>query len=103
MQKSTQADQRTRVKPEMREHNSIQLNRPGEAQRNAREAILRNSNFAMAYLVLADVYARRGEYGMQLKELDVYLRLEPKGPGHEVVQLTRPAVQRMLDRAQAQD
>jgi tetratricopeptide (TPR) repeat protein len=81
----------------------LQLNRPGEAERNAREAILRNSNFAMAYLVLADVYARRGEYGMQLKELDVYLRLEPKGPGHEVVQLTRQAVQRMLDRAQAQD
>jgi tetratricopeptide (TPR) repeat protein len=81
----------------------LQLNRPGEAERNAREAILRNSNFAMAYLVLADVYTRRGEYGMQLKELDVYLRLEPKGPGHEVVQLTRQAVQRMLDRAQAQD
>jgi tetratricopeptide (TPR) repeat protein len=81
----------------------LQLNRPDEAERSAREAILRNSSFAMAYLVLADVYARRGEYEMQLKELDVYLKLEPKGPGHEVVQQAREAVQRMLAQARAHD
>jgi len=81
----------------------LQLNRPNEAERSAREAILRNSRFAMAYLVLADVYARRGEYEMQLKELDVYLKLEPKGPGHEVVKQAREAVQRMLAQARAHD
>jgi len=40
---------------------------------------LRKPNFAQAYLVLADVYARRHEYRAQMQDLDVYLKLEPNG------------------------
>src|SRR5437763_7868532 len=49
------------------------------------EALLRKPGFAWAYLMLADVHARRGEYGMQLHDLDAYLKLEPDGPASRPV------------------
>ncbi len=57
----------------------LRLNRLDEAERSAREVLLRNANFADAYLVLADVYGRRREYREQLQGLDAYLKLEPNG------------------------
>ena len=56
------------------------LNRPEDAEKSAREALLRKPGFARAYLVLADVHGRRGEYARQLQNLDAYLKLEPDGP-----------------------
>ena len=80
----------------------LQLNRPDEAEKSAREAILREPGFGLAYLVLADVHARKGLYWMQLRELDTYLKLDPSGPAHEQVKRARDAVQRMLEQARAQ-
>jgi tetratricopeptide (TPR) repeat protein len=57
----------------------LRLNRLDEAERSAREVLLRNADFADAYLVLADVYGRRREYREQLQGLDAYLKLEPNG------------------------
>src|SRR2546430_11093245 len=37
------------------------LNRPEDAEKSAREALLRKPGFARAYLVLADVHGRRGD------------------------------------------
>jgi tetratricopeptide (TPR) repeat protein len=63
----------------------LRLNRLEEAEKNAREALLRNPGLASAYLVLADVHASRGEYAMQLHDFDAYLKLEPDGPASKVV------------------
>lgn len=69
----------------------LRLNRSEEAEKSAREALLRKPDFAEAYLVLADVNARRQNYGEQIQGLDAYLRLEPTGPAsqraHQVRQL----------------
>jgi tetratricopeptide (TPR) repeat protein len=57
----------------------LRLNRLDEAERSAREALLRNASFAAAYLLIADVNGRRREYREQLQGLDTYLKLEPNG------------------------
>ena len=75
------------------------LNRLEEAEISAREALLRKPGFAWAYLVLADVHARRGEYGMQLHDLDAYLKLEPDGPASKTVREVREIVRRIVRRA----
>jgi tetratricopeptide (TPR) repeat protein len=74
----------------------LRLNRPDEAERSAREALVRNPNFARAYLVLADVYGQRQEYRQQVQDLETYLRLEPKGAEVERVRQAREAVLRRL-------
>jgi tetratricopeptide (TPR) repeat protein len=56
--------------------------RPDEAERSAREALLRRATFAQAYLVLSDVHASRHDYRGQVQDLDAYLALEPKGLDH---------------------
>ena len=57
----------------------LRLNRLDEAEKSAREALLRNPNLAQAYLVLSDAYGRRKEYLEQLQGLEAYLKLEPNG------------------------
>ncbi|HEV1994411.1 MAG TPA: tetratricopeptide repeat protein, partial [Candidatus Acidoferrum sp.] len=74
----------------------LRLNRLDEAERSAREALLRNPNFAQAYLVLSDTYARRHEYRAQLQGLDAYLKLEPSGPESDHVRQAREVVLRIL-------
>ncbi len=74
----------------------LQLNRLDEAERSAHEALLRKPNFAQAYLVLADVYARRHEYRAQMQDLDVYLKLEPNGAESEQVRQARGVVLTIL-------
>ena len=57
----------------------LRLNRLDEAEKSAREALLRNPSLAQAYLVLSDAYGRRKEYLEQLQGLEAYLKLEPNG------------------------
>ncbi len=57
----------------------LRLNRLDEAEKSAREALLRNPNLAQAYLVLSDAYGRRKDYLEQLQGLEAYLKLEPNG------------------------
>ncbi len=58
----------------------IGLHRPEEAERSAREALLRSSDYGPAYLVLSEVHASRNEFKEQLADLETYLRLQPNGP-----------------------
>src|SRR6266853_1606087 len=76
----------------------LRLDRPDEAEKCAREALLRNPNFAQAYLVLSDAYGRRREYRAQLQGLDSYLKLEPNGADSEHVRQARELVQGLLTR-----
>jgi tetratricopeptide (TPR) repeat protein len=74
----------------------LRLNRPDEAEKSAREALLRKPDFAEAYLVLSDAYARRREYRAQLQGLDTYLKLEPNGASSERVRQAREAALKIL-------
>jgi tetratricopeptide (TPR) repeat protein len=80
----------------------LRLNRLDEAERSAREALLRKPGFAEAYLVLADVYARRRNYQEQVQDLETYLRLEPRGPASARAHQAREAALRMLGELQPQ-
>jgi Tfp pilus assembly protein PilF len=81
----------------------FRLNRLEEAEKSAREALLRKPGFAWAYLVLADVHGRRGEYGMQLHDLNAYLKLEPDGPASKVVREVREVVRRIVFKTEEEE
>jgi Flp pilus assembly protein TadD len=74
----------------------LRLNRSDEAEKCAREALLRKPNFAQAYLVLSDAYGRKREYVAQLQWLDAYLKLEPNGTDTERARQAREMVQGIL-------
>ena len=81
----------------------MQLNRPDEAERSAQEALLRNPNFADAYLVLSDVAAGKREYRVELQDLDAYLKLRPNGAASERVRQVREAALKILAKPHPQD
>jgi len=81
----------------------FRLNRLEDAERSAREALLRRPGFALAYLVLADVHGRRGEYARQLQNLDAYLKLEPDGPASKQVREVREVVRRIVFRTKDEE
>jgi tetratricopeptide (TPR) repeat protein len=81
----------------------LRLNRLEEAEKNARQALLRRPGFAQAYLVLADVCAHRRDYRVQLQNLDAYLQLEPKGPASDLVHQAREVALRMLGEPKPQE
>jgi tetratricopeptide (TPR) repeat protein len=78
----------------------LRLNRLEEAERSAREALLRNPNFAEAFLLLSDVSGRKREYLTQLHGLDSYLRLEPNGTESERVRRARELVLGLMAKRQ---
>jgi Carboxypeptidase regulatory-like domain/Tetratricopeptide repeat len=75
-------------------------NRLEEAEKSAREALLRRPGFAWAYLEMANVHARRGEHEMQLHDLDAFLKLEPNGQASKRVREVREIVRRMVFRTE---
>jgi Tfp pilus assembly protein PilF len=79
------------------------MNRLEEAEKNAREALLWKPGFAWAYLVLADVHRRSGEYARQLQNLDAYLKLEPGGPASKRVREVREVVRRIVFRTKDEE
>ena len=81
----------------------FRLNRLEDAEKSAREALLRKPGFAWAYLVLADVHGRRGEYARQLQDLDAYLKLEPDGPASKQVREVREVVRRIVFRTKDEE
>jgi Tfp pilus assembly protein PilF len=74
----------------------LRLNRPDEAEKSAREALLRKPDFAQAYLVLSDSYASRREYREELQGLDTYLKLEPNGASSERARQAREMALKFL-------
>jgi tetratricopeptide (TPR) repeat protein len=78
----------------------LRLDRLDEAEKCGREALLRDPNFAKAYLVLADAFGRKHKFEEQLQSLDSYLRLEPNGPLSERSRQAREAVARIIANSQ---
>jgi tetratricopeptide (TPR) repeat protein len=81
----------------------LRLNRSEEAEKSAREALLRKPGFAEAYLVLADANARRQNYQEQIQGLDAYLRLQPAGAASQRVQQVRQLALGLLAGAHPQN
>jgi len=81
----------------------VKLNRLDDAEKSAREALLRDANCAGAYLVLSDVFGQRKDYRQQLAGLDNYLRLQPAGPVSARVEKTREATMTLLANADPQE
>jgi tetratricopeptide (TPR) repeat protein len=78
----------------------LRLDRADEAEKSAREALLRNPSMANAYLVLADACARLHKYQEQIAGLDAYLKLAPAGPVTERAQEVRETAVRILAESQ---
>lgn len=75
-------------------------NRLDEARKNANAALLRKSDAASAFILLANIHIRRHEYVMALNELDKYLALKPTGPTADQARDVRNAAQRVVTRFQ---
>jgi tetratricopeptide (TPR) repeat protein len=73
-----------------------QLNRLDEAEKSAREALLRKPNYSGAYLALADVAERKGDSRAEIQELDIYLKLQPNGPASKQARQVREAALKHL-------
>ncbi|MCU1240323.1 MAG: Tetratricopeptide repeat-containing protein [Candidatus Acidoferrum typicum] len=54
------------------------LNRLIEAERTLEQALLRDANFAQAYFLLARIHYRQHNLPAMLKDLECYLKLEPR-------------------------
>jgi tetratricopeptide (TPR) repeat protein len=76
-------------------------NRLVEAEQSAREALLRKPGLASAYLVLADIHGRKGEYALEVHDLDSYLKLAPKEPASKQVREVRDVVQQIASRSKS--
>jgi tetratricopeptide (TPR) repeat protein len=77
----------------------LKLERPDEAEKNARQALDANApNSAKGYLVLSDLNAERGNYEDQARDLDAYLRLRPNDPNKTTLQATRDLAKRLASR-----
>lgn len=74
----------------LREH------RADEAEKSAREALLRRPTFAQAYLVLSEIHASRQDFRAQIQDMDTYLSLEPNGPERTRIVQAREFVLRKL-------
>jgi tetratricopeptide (TPR) repeat protein len=59
------------------------LNRLLAAERSLQEAILRNSHFSEAYLLLARIHQRQNNTPAMTQDLQTYLKLNPTGPESE--------------------
>jgi len=78
----------------------LRLNRVDAAEKIAEEAHRHNPDYPLLHLLLANVHIRKGDYSALFRDLDAFLKLEPKGPMSEQVRQTREKLQRVLAKAQ---
>jgi len=73
-------------------------NRLAEAEKSAHEVLLRRSDVAAAYILLANVHIRRQEYILGIKDLDAYLSMRPEGASSEQAREVRAAALKVMSR-----
>jgi tetratricopeptide (TPR) repeat protein len=73
-------------------------NRLAEAEKSAREVLLRRSDVASAYILLANIHIRRQEYVLGIKDLETFLTLKPDGTTSDQARAVRAAAQRIVSR-----
>jgi tetratricopeptide (TPR) repeat protein len=72
------------------------LNRLDEAEKNAHEVLVRDPRLALAHLLLAHIYNRRGDSSAVLSEVDTYLRLTPDGPLSDQMRVVQEFLRRKV-------
>jgi tetratricopeptide (TPR) repeat protein len=75
--------------------------RLSDAEKSARLAIVHSANFAMAYLLLAQIHRQQHNFLELVADLDVYLKIEPNGPRSDAARLVRTQAQHVLDQQSA--
>jgi tetratricopeptide (TPR) repeat protein len=73
-------------------------NRLEEAEKSANEVLLRQSEAASAYILLANIHIKRHEFILGVKDLDTYLSIRPDGPTSEQARQVRAAALRVASR-----
>jgi tetratricopeptide (TPR) repeat protein len=73
-------------------------NKLAEAEKSAREVLLRKSDVPSTYLLLANIHIKRQEYVLGIKDLDTFLSLKPQGPTSDQARDVRAAAQRIVSR-----
>jgi tetratricopeptide (TPR) repeat protein len=76
------------------------LNRLVEAEKSAREALRRKTDFPEAQLLLADIHGREADYSSLVSDLNEYLKLVPDGPASARAEAIRESVQGMMFKSQ---
>jgi tetratricopeptide (TPR) repeat protein len=71
-----------------------------EAEQSARRAILYNPNFAMAYLLLAQIHLEQNDLSEVAADLDAYLKLDPEGVHSAEANAVRTKAERVLAKQQ---
>jgi tetratricopeptide (TPR) repeat protein len=74
----------------------LRLNRTEAAEKSARDLIRQRPDSGAAHVVLANIYVRQGDYRAALEEVEVYLKLEPKGPINAQVRELQQSLENVL-------
>lgn len=77
------------------------LNRLAEAEKSAREVILRRPDLPSAYILMANIHIKRQEFVLGIKDLDTFLSMRPTGPTSDQARAVREAAERVMTRLQA--
>jgi tetratricopeptide (TPR) repeat protein len=73
-------------------------NKLAEAEKSAREVLLRRSDIASAYILLGNIHIRRQEFALAIKDLDTFLNMKPQGPTSDRAREVRAAAQKVASR-----
>jgi predicted Zn-dependent protease len=73
-------------------------NKLAEAEKSAREVILRKPDVPSTYVLLANIHIRRHEYISGIKDLDTFLSLKPEGSTSDQAREVRAAAQKIASR-----
>ena len=73
-------------------------NRLAEAEKSAREVLLRHPDQPTAYILLANIHIRRQEFLLGIQDLDTFLSMKPTGPTSEQARAVRAAAERVVAR-----
>ena len=73
-------------------------NRLADAEKSAREVLLRKLEVPSAYVLLANIHIKRQEYILGIKDLDTFLNMKPEGPTSDQARAVRAAAQKIVTR-----
>lgn len=79
----------------------VGLKRPDEAEKEVQESLKVKPDQPEAYLLLANIHMNRNDSASLIKDLDNFLRLEPKGPQSDKARKMREQTQKELAQAKA--
>jgi tetratricopeptide (TPR) repeat protein len=80
----------------------LRLDRTEAAEKSARDLIRQRPDSGLAHLVLVNIHLHRADYRAALEEVEVYLKLEPRGPINAQVRELQQSLENALATANPQ-